>query len=142
MPIFWLGGFSVVMLPESCLYILEVKPVFGCIVCRYFLPSELCRLFLFMVSFAVQKLLSLIRSHLFIFAFIFITLEGGASRGVPGETGHLSSGIWNLGVFSRRCTGESLPLRVDFIHNQARDQAGITQHSWQLRTPLRTPPCE
>src|SRR5690554_7456128 len=23
---------------------------------------------------------------------------------------------WNLGVFSRRCTGESLPLRVDFIH--------------------------
>ena len=28
----------------------------------------------------------------------------------------MSSGIWNLGVFSRRCTGESLPLRVDFIH--------------------------
>ena len=39
-----------------------------------------------------------------------------APRGVPGETGHLSSGIWNLGVFSRRCTGESLPLCVDFIH--------------------------
>ena len=39
-----------------------------------------------------------------------------ASRGVPGETGHLSSGIWSLGVFSRRCTGESRPLRVDFIH--------------------------
>ena len=28
----------------------------------------------------------------------------------------MSSGIWNLGVFSRRCTGESLPRRVDFIH--------------------------
>ena len=28
-----------------------------------------------MISFAVQKLLSLIRSHLFIFAFILITLE-------------------------------------------------------------------
>ena len=39
-----------------------------------------------------------------------------ASRGVPGETGHLSSCIWNLGVFSGRCTGGSLPLRVDFIH--------------------------
>ena len=39
-----------------------------------------------------------------------------ASRGVPGERGHLSSCIWNLGVFSGRCTGESLPLRVDFIH--------------------------
>src|SRR5574337_1309661 len=39
-----------------------------------------------------------------------------ASRGVPGERGHLSSCIWNLGVFSGRCKGESLPLRVDFIH--------------------------
>ena len=28
----------------------------------------------------------------------------------------MSSGIWNLGVFSGRCTGESLPLRIDFIH--------------------------
>src|SRR5574339_317518 len=35
---------------------------------------------------------------------------------VPGERGHLSSCIWNLGFFSGRCTGESLPLRVDFIH--------------------------
>src|SRR5574341_723305 len=39
-----------------------------------------------------------------------------ASRGVPGERGHLSSCIWNLGFFSGPCTGESLPLRVDFIH--------------------------
>ena len=31
--------------------------------------------FLFMVSFTVQKLLSLIRSHLFIFAFVSIALE-------------------------------------------------------------------
>ena len=38
-----------------------------------------------------------------------------ASRGVPGETGHLSSCIWNLGFFSERCT-EKLPLRVDCIH--------------------------
>ena len=29
----------------------------------------------YMVSFAVQKLLSLIRSHLFIFGFIFITFS-------------------------------------------------------------------
>ena len=33
---------------------------------------------LFMVSFAVQKLLSLIRSHLF--CFIFSTLEGGSEK--------------------------------------------------------------
>ena len=35
---------------------------------------------LFMVSFAVQKLLSLIRSHLFIFVFTFITLGGGSKK--------------------------------------------------------------
>ena len=33
---------------------------------------------LLIVSFIVQKLLSLIRSHLFIFAFISITLGGGS----------------------------------------------------------------
>ena len=33
-----------------------------------------------MVSFAVQKLLSFIRSHLFIFVFIFITLGGGSKK--------------------------------------------------------------
>ena len=33
-----------------------------------------------MVSFAVQKLSSLIRSHLFSFAFIFITLGGGLKK--------------------------------------------------------------
>src|SRR5574337_655845 len=38
-----------------------------------------------------------------------------ASRDVPGERGRLSSCLWNLGFFSKRCT-EKLPLRVDFIH--------------------------
>ena len=33
-----------------------------------------------MASFAVQKLLSLIRSHLFILVFIFITLGGRAKK--------------------------------------------------------------
>ena len=33
-----------------------------------------------MVSFAVQNLLSLIMSHLFIFAFISITLEDGSKK--------------------------------------------------------------
>ena len=36
--------------------------------------SEGCLFVLFMVSFAVQKLLSLIKSHLFIFVFISVTL--------------------------------------------------------------------
>jgi len=33
-----------------------------------------------MVSFTVQKLLSLIRSHLLVFVFIFITLGGGSKK--------------------------------------------------------------
>ena len=34
----------------------------------------------------------------------------------PRRERPLSSCIWNLGVFSGRWTGESLPLRVDFSH--------------------------
>ena len=37
----------------------------------------------------------------------------------------LSSGIWNLGVFSRRSTGESLPLRVDFIHRVEFEEVSV-----------------
>ena len=43
-----------------------------------FSHSEGCLFILFVVSFAVQKLLGLIRSHLFIFVFISITLGGGS----------------------------------------------------------------
>ena len=35
---------------------------------------------LFRVSFAAQKVLSLIRSHLFIFVFIIITLRDGSEK--------------------------------------------------------------
>ena len=45
---------------------------------QIFSPT-LC-LFIFMVSFAVQKLINLIRSHLFIFVFIFITLGGRSKK--------------------------------------------------------------
>ena len=38
--------------------------------CYYFLSSEGCLFTLLIVSLIVQRLLSLIRSHLFIFAFI------------------------------------------------------------------------
>ena len=40
--------------------------------------SEGCLYTFLIVFFVVQKLLSLIRSHLFIFAFISITLGGGS----------------------------------------------------------------
>ena len=45
-----------------------------------FFPLCIVFVCLFVVSFVVQKLLSLIRFNLFIFYFIFITLEGGSKK--------------------------------------------------------------
>ena len=45
-----------------------------------FSHSEGCLFTLLIISFAVQKLLSLIRSHLFTFVFISVTLGSGSER--------------------------------------------------------------
>ena len=45
-----------------------------------FSHSESCLFVLFMVSFAVQKFLSLLRSHLFIFVLIFFTVGSGLKK--------------------------------------------------------------
>ena len=44
------------------------------IICKIFYQSVSCFFILFMVSFAVQRLTNLLRSHLFIFAFISFAL--------------------------------------------------------------------
>ena len=59
----------------SCLYILEINLLLVAPFANSFSHSLGCLFVLFMVSFAVQKLLSLIRSHLFIFVFIFISVS-------------------------------------------------------------------
>ena len=62
----------------SCLYILEINPLSVVSFAIIFSHFE-GRLFtLLIVSFAVQKRLSLIKSHLFTFVFISITLGGGS----------------------------------------------------------------
>ena len=58
----------------SYLYILEIKPLYVASFANIFSHSADCLFVLFIVSFAVQKLLNLMRSHLFIFGFISITL--------------------------------------------------------------------
>ena len=63
-----------------CLYILEINPLSVASFAIIFSHSEGCLFILFIVSFAVQRLLSLIRSHLFIFVFISITLGGESKR--------------------------------------------------------------
>ena len=64
----------------SCLYILEINPLSVVLLAIIFCHSEDCPFTLLIVSFDVQKLLSLIRSHLFTFVFISITLGGGSWR--------------------------------------------------------------
>ena len=62
----------------NCLYILEINPLSVVSFAIIFSRSEGCLFTLPIVSFAVQKLLSLIRSHLFTFVFISVTLGGGS----------------------------------------------------------------
>ena len=74
-PFFLIGLFLFLILSSmSCLYILEVNPLSVTLFKNIFSHSVGCLFILFMVSFSVQKLLSLVRSHLFISVFISITL--------------------------------------------------------------------
>ena len=78
---FWPGLFVFLILScMSCLYILEINPLSVASFANIFSYLEGCLFVLFMVFVAVQKLLSFIRSHLFIFVFISITLEGGSKK--------------------------------------------------------------
>ena len=58
----------------ECLYILEITHLSVALFAAIFSHSEGCLSTLFIISFAVQKLLSLIMTHLFTFVFISITL--------------------------------------------------------------------
>ena len=55
-------------------YILEIKPFWVASFANIFSQAMGCLFILLMVSFAVQNIISLIRCHLFIFAFISIAL--------------------------------------------------------------------
>ena len=79
------------------LQILEINPLSVASFANIFSHSVGCLFILFRVSFAVQKLLSLIRSHLFIFVFIVMTLRGGSEKILLWL---MSEGFWpSLNVF-------------------------------------------
>ena len=63
---------------RSCLYIFEINSLSVASFTIIFSHSEGCLFTLLIVSFVVQKLLSLIRSPLYTFAFISITLGCGS----------------------------------------------------------------
>ena len=64
----------------SCLYLLEIYPLLVTSLANILYLSVGCLFVLFMVSFAGEMILSLIRQHLFIFVFISITLGGGSKK--------------------------------------------------------------
>ena len=63
---------------RCCLYIFEISCLSVASFAIIFSHSEGCLFTLLIFSFVVQKLLSLIRSYLFIFAFISNILGGGS----------------------------------------------------------------
>ena len=76
---FLIGSFIFLELSRrNCLYIFEISPLSVSPFAIIFSQSEGCLFTLLIVSFVVQKLLSLIWSHLFIFAFISNILGGGS----------------------------------------------------------------
>ena len=68
LPIFGLG------------FLFWINPLSVASFANIFSHSEGCLFVLFTVSFVVQKLLSFIRCHLFIWVFISISLGGGSKR--------------------------------------------------------------
>ena len=60
---------------------------------KMFSHSVGCLFLLFRVSFAVQKLFSLIRSHLFLFIFIVNTLRGGYEKMLLS---FMSESVWPM----------------------------------------------
>ena len=68
--------FDIELIWAVYLYILEIKPLSNLSFSNIFSQSVDCLLVLFVVSFAVQKFVSVIRSNLFIFAFKSIGLGG------------------------------------------------------------------
>ena len=62
----------------SCLYMLEINPLSVVSFDNIFSHSEGCLFTLLIVSLLCKSFLSLIKSHLFTFVFISVTLGGGS----------------------------------------------------------------
>ena len=76
---FLIGSFIFLELScRSCLCIFEISSLSVALFAIIFSHSKWYLFTLLVVSLVMQKLLSLIRSHLFIFAFISIPLGGGS----------------------------------------------------------------
>ena len=78
---YWIGLYVIFYIELYELLVnLGINPFSVASFANIFSHSEGCLFVFFMVSFAVQKLLSFIRSHLFIFGFMSISPGGGSKR--------------------------------------------------------------
>ena len=70
----------------SCLCILDINPLLVISFASMFSQQVSCLFILSVVSFAVQKLLYLIRPHFFILAFVCFALENRSKKSLLGFT--------------------------------------------------------
>uniref|UniRef100_A0A8D0N788 Uncharacterized protein n=1 Tax=Sus scrofa TaxID=9823 RepID=A0A8D0N788_PIG len=91
---------------------------------KIFSHSVSCLFVLFRVSFAVQKLWSLIRSHLFIFLFVVNTLRGGSEKMLLS---FMSESVWPM--FSSRSLTVSGLVSRSLIHLEFIFVYGVREYS-------------
>ena len=116
---FLIGSFIFLELScRSCLYIFEISCLSVASFAIIFSHSEGCLITLLIFSFVVQKLLILIRSHLFIFAFISRILGGGS-------TSH---------IFHRTRTN-NFKIRME-IQQTSNSQSNLEKEAWNWRNQL------
>ena len=133
---FLIGSFIFLDLSyRSCLYIFETSCLsvasFGII----FSHSEGCLFTLLIVSFLLQKLLSLIRSHLFIFAFISNILGDGYSS-VQSAQSHSQSYPTLCDPMNRSTPGLPVPHQLpEFTQTHVHRVSGAIQPSHPLLSP-------
>ena len=124
LPILWLGFFFLILSCMSCLYILKINPLSVASFANIFSHSVGCLFVLFMVSLAVQKLLNLISSHLFVFCFYFHYSRRGIQKIL----------LWFmpksvLPMFSSRCFIVSGLIFRSLIHFEFIFVYGVTECS-------------
>ena len=113
---FWIGLFvSLILSWMSCLYILEINPLSVDSFANIFSHSEGCLLVLFMVSFAVQKLLSLSKSHLFVFVFVSFALGDRSKKILPWFMSKIVSPMFSSRSFMVSCLTFKSLSHFEFI---------------------------
>ena len=95
--VFWSFGLS-------CLYILEIKPLLIASFADIFSHSTDYLFILFLVSFAVQKLVSLIWSHLLIFAFISVALGDWPKKTMVRSMSENALPVFSCRSFTGSCS--------------------------------------